>query len=231
MSDALASGASVTDLFVRDRGDDLGSLASRAEAQGAHVVEVDDRVLGALTETTTPQGVVARVEMPTYSLDAAISGATLVLVMDELRDPGNAGTLVRSAAGAEADAVIFSAASVDPFGPKTVRSAAGSLFRIPVVRDVQLDTAFAALAAAGLRVIATAARAQRAYDEIDLTVPAAIVVGNEARGVGGDVMEAVDDVVAIPLAEGAESLNAAVAGSIVLFEARRQRVRRAAAPE
>ena len=219
---AIEAGAEVVEVFVCDAPD----VADAAAARGIPVVAVTERVVAALSDVTSPQGVVAVVRAPDVALDDALRGARLVLVLAEVRDPGNAGTLVRSAAAAGARAVVFARASVDPFHPKTVRATAGTLFRVPVVRDVELADAVAALRRAGLRVVGADARAPSAWDGDRLDGRVALVLGNEAWGIGDDDRGLLDDVVGIPMPGAAESLNVGIAGSILLFEA----VRRARGP-
>ncbi|HEX6569753.1 MAG TPA: RNA methyltransferase, partial [Acidimicrobiales bacterium] len=138
-------------------------------------------------------------------------------------DPGNAGTLLRSAEAAGGGAVLFCNGSVDPYGPKCVRSSAGSVFRLAVARDGPAAAALAALAAAGVRSVATLARGAPPYDAVDLTGPVALVLGSEAHGLPAAVAVAADTAVTIPMAGRAESLNVGMAGTILCFEALRQR--------
>jgi RNA methyltransferase, TrmH family len=159
--------------------------------------------------------------MPLKSLDE-IEG-DLVLVLAEVRDPGNAGTLVRSAVAAGAGFVVFSSGSVDPFGPKTVRASAGTLFRVGIVRDVDLSDAFKGLKDLGFDSLAGDPRSSRMIDEVPVDRPVAVVVGNEAWGVPEAAGALVDEFVAIRMPGPAESLNVAVAGSLLLFECVRKR--------
>lgn len=215
---AIDSGADVVEIFVCDAPD----VAEAAAERGIPVVPVTEQVAAALSDVSTPQGVVAVVRAPDVALDDAARGARLVLVLAEVRDPGNAGTLVRSAAGAGASAVVFARASVDPFHPKTVRATAGTLFRVPVVRDVELRDAVEGLRRAGLRVVGADARGPGAWDDGRLDGRVALVVGNEAWGIGDEGRALLDDVVGIPMPGPAESLNVGIAGSILLFEAVRR---------
>jgi TrmH family RNA methyltransferase len=193
-----------------------------AAAAGVSVHQVSDDVIEALSDAVTPQGVVAIAPMHLSTLDD-LTANDLVLVLDEVRDPGNAGTLVRSAVAAGAGGIVFGHGSVDPFGPKTVRSSSGTILRTKIVRDAPLVDALARLRDAGFSVIGSDAAADGAADEVDLSGRVALVVGNEARGLTAPVRDAVDLVVRIPLPGPVESLNAAVAGSILLFECVRQR--------
>jgi TrmH family RNA methyltransferase len=144
-------------------------------------------------------------------------------VLAEVRDPGNAGTLVRAAVAAGAEAVVFGAGSVDPLGPKTVRAAAGSLFSVTVIRNVDIRQALAQLRASGFTVVGADARATTSPEQVDLTARVALVLGNEAWGLPAEMVDLLDLTVGIPMPGPVESLNVGIAGSILLFEAVRQR--------
>ena len=219
--DALAARVELTDVFVRSDDPDVAAVRDACEEVGARVLEVGDNVLRALADTSSPQGVVAVAAMPQFRLSALPDSADLVLVLAQIRDPGNAGTLVRSAAAAGADAVVFSEGSVDPFGPKTVRASAGSVLRVPVDRATPLAETLATLRGKGFAVVAAEGTAEATVYDLDLTGPSAIVLGNEAWGLDQDLD--LDAFASIPMEATIESLNVATAGSVFLFEAVRQR--------
>lgn len=221
--EALNAGAPVREVFLAPEHPDAGAIEGEAGSAGVPVVRVAGSVLEALTDTSTPQGVVAVGEMTDVPLDSLPEDADLVLVLDQIRDPGNAGTLLRSAAAAGAGAAVFTSGSVDPFAPKTVRAAAGSLFRVALARGVELRDAVRDLSRRGFTVVGADAEATRPYDELDCSGRVAFVLGNEAWGIESSHRELLDDVVGIPMPGDAESLNAAIAGAILLFEAVRQR--------
>jgi TrmH family RNA methyltransferase len=221
ISEALDAGG-VVELFASPD-PDHEELVERARAVNVHVHSVTEPVVKALSDTQTPQGVVAVGTMNAVTVAELARGADLVLVLAEVRDPGNAGTLVRSAVAAGANGVVFTEKAADPFGPKTVRAAAGALFRTKVSRGALLPEALAALRAEGLTPIGADAGAATTIDEIDLTQPVALVLGNEAWGVPVEMRELLDEVVAIRMPGPVESLNVGIAGSILLFECVRQR--------
>ncbi len=228
--EAIGAGLSISDVFLRADDSEALELRVECESAGAAVVVVGDAVLRAVADAATPQGVVAVARMPGFSLDQLSPAADLVLVLSQVRDPGNAGTLVRSAAAAGADCVAFSEGCVDPFGPKTVRGAAGSLFRVPVARAVPMAGALAALGERGFSVLGAEGTSATSLYDLDLTKATAIVVGNEARGLEAGIRELLADTASIPMAHGVESLNVASAGTLFLFEAVRQR-RLSSAPD
>ena len=218
MREAVQAGAPVRTVFVSTELDDPGSFGSA----GASVVRATPGVLEAMTDSVTPQGVVAVVEMRDCAL-SDLDGVDLALVLDQVRDPGNAGTLVRSATAAGAGGVIFTQGSVDPFSPKTLRASAGMLDRVGLVRDVAFSDAARDLAERGFEIVGTDAAASDPYDSLDYTGKTAFVVGNEAWGIAGDHRAFLTRVVSIPMPGDAESLNAGIAGAVLLFEAVRQR--------
>jgi TrmH family RNA methyltransferase len=221
--EALASGASVHEVF-RTSGmtPRLEPAVRAAERAGLPVREVSDDVMALLTSTVTPQGVVAVAGVLDVSLDEIPGDASMVPVLVEVRDPGNAGTIVRSADASGADAVVFTESSVDVYNPKAVRATAGSLFHVPVVRAVRVDDAVAHLRRRGFQIVAASADADRSVYQTDLRTPTAVLFGTEARGLPDGVPEAADLTVRIPIRR-AESLNLAAAATVFLFEAARQR--------
>ena len=206
----------------------LPPVAARAAAAGVPVHLLAPGVLERVAGTVTPQPVLAVAPRP--GADAAVlddAAADLVLVLAGVADPGNAGTLLRTAEAAGATAVVVTGGSVDPFGPKCVRASAGAVFRVPVVEvdDGRARHALDRLAARGVRRLGTVVAGGRPYDEVDLTGPIAVVLGNEAHGLAPAFAAAVDEAVTIPMAGRAESLNVGMAGAVVCFEAVRQRRR------
>lgn len=182
---------------------------------------VGGRVVKALSDAVTPQGIVAVAEIPAAPIDV-LRDAELSLILDGVSDPGNAGTLVRTAAAVGVGAVVFPTGSVDPFSPKVARAAAGALFSTRIVIDVETGDAIEAARSGGSKVIATAMDGEP-YDRCELTGRLALVVGNEAWGIAPAHKDGCDAVVSIPMAKGVDSLNVAVATAVVLFESQRQR--------
>jgi TrmH family RNA methyltransferase len=207
--------------------DDPATVATceQALAVGARLFPLAPGVLERVADTVTPQPVLTVLPMldrtPTRPDDPA--GHPLLVVMVDVRDPGNAGTVLRTADAAGVSSVIFSGDSVDPYNPKTVRSSAGSLFHVPFTIDEDPVALATALAGAGYRTLATMVRDGDDYAALDLTVPTALFLGNESAGLGTDVVQAMTGSVVIPMEGQAESLNVGVACAVVCFEALRQR--------
>lgn len=195
---------------------EIDELASDA---GVEIERVTRQVLGAMAETVQPQGVLAVARIPEISLTEALEGAKLVAVLHEVRDPGNAGTVLRAADAAGADAVIFSGDSIDPWHPKVVRSTTGSVFHLPVATSKSLEDVVAAVRAAGLETIAADVRgAELTEARGDLAAPIAWVFGNEARGLDETERAIIGRSLKLPIYGAAESLNLATAASVLLYE-------------
>jgi TrmH family RNA methyltransferase len=160
--------------------------------------------------------------MPEATLED-LGGASFVVVCVDVRDPGNAGAVIRSADAAGADAVVCCAGTVDPFNPKTVRASAGSVLHLPVVAGGEPATVLDALAARGMRCLAAVAHGGTDYTEVDLVGPLALVLGNEASGLPGGLGDLLDQTLTIPMAGQAESLNVSMAAAVLCFEVRRTR--------
>jgi RNA methyltransferase, TrmH family len=200
-------------------GDADADVVARCAARGVPVRVLAPGVADRLGDTVTPQGVFARGVLRRAAPDA-LDGAGFVLVADRVSDPGNAGTLVRSAAAAGVDAISLGSGSVDAYNPKVVRASAGALFAVPIVEGSPTVEILERLGADGLCRIGATARGGRPLDDLDLTGPLALVVGHEVHGLGALPL---DELVTIPMTPGAESLNLAMAATVLCFEAQRQR--------
>ncbi|MBI3975106.1 MAG: RNA methyltransferase [Armatimonadetes bacterium] len=190
-----------------------------ARARAIAIVEVAPHVLEAISEVETPQGVVAVMRHQRASLDVALQRRDLLLlIVDRVQDPGNLGTMIRTADAAGAGAVALTPGTVDPTNPKTARATMGSLFHLPVA-EMAADRLRATLRARGVRLLAADAAGTVTARAADYGRPVAVAVGNEGEGLDGAWLEAADQVVRVPIAGRAESLNAAVAAAILLYEA------------
>ena len=149
IGEAIEAGAAVQEIFLAE-GKVAGDLLDLVTRSGLPVTRVSGSVMAAISDTATPQGAVALIRETPAILTEVVADSDLVVVLAQVRDPGNAGSLVRSAAAAGASTVVFTHGSVDPFHPKTVRAAAGALFRLPIVRGEALETVVSALKAAGI---------------------------------------------------------------------------------
>jgi RNA methyltransferase, TrmH family len=211
-------------------------IVEPARAANLWVHEVTPEVLAAMAETDTPQGVLAVVDIAGAALpdagrpDAGLAAVLashprLLVLLTNVRDPGNAGTVIRGADAAGADAVLVSDASVDVHSSKVVRSTAGSLFHLPVVTGLDVEATLATLQAHGIRTYAADGAGTTLLPDADLTGPHCWVMGNEAWGLAQEVRDACDDVVRVPIHGRAESLNLAMAATVCLYASAGQRTR------
>jgi TrmH family RNA methyltransferase len=227
---ALESGAPVESVYVSPAGESdraTQEVCRRAADGGARVFHLVAGALERVADTVTPQPVLAVVPMleePPADAPAWRAGpGSLVVVLVDVRDPGNAGTVLRAADASGAQAVVFAADSVDPYNPKTVRASAGSLFHVPLAVRDDPGAVAAALAKDGFRTLATVVREGDDYAGVDWAVPSALFLGNESAGLDPALAATLERAVAIPMAGRAESLNVGVASAVVCFEAFRQR--------
>ncbi len=224
VSEALAARAPLEAVFVAPGAPD--DVVERAAAAGVRVFDLAPGVLERVAGTTTPQPILAVAPWVDVPLDR-LREATLLLVCVDVRDPGNLGTVVRSAEAAGVGGVVCCGGTVDVFSPKTVRASAGSLFHVPVVVGGDAVEVLERMGEWSLHRLGTEAHGGLPYDEADMTRPVALVVGNEAHGLPAEVAAALDGTVTVPMVGRSESLNVGMAAAVLSFEAARQR-RRAA---
>lgn len=207
----------------RERGE---AIVADAVAAGIPVRDTTAQVLAAMCDTTAPQGVLAVCRTVDTTLDTVLAGdPRLLVVATNIRDPGNAGTVIRGADAAGADAVLVGSHSVDVYNPKVVRSAVGSHFHVPLVLGLDVPALLDRLRERGIRSLAADGTAATSLFDADLVTPHAWVMGNEAWGLPPELLEACDEAVAVPLYGQAESLNLAMAATVCLYaSARAQRV-------
>jgi TrmH family RNA methyltransferase len=196
---------------------DMIELQSRAEAKGVRVFALAPGVLERVADASTPQPVLGAIRLPLVSVDDIVC-AGLVLVLHDVRDPGNAGTLVRSADAAGVSGVVFTGQSVDPFNPKTLRATAGSIFHVPVAVGPLAET-LASFSTRGATTFASVVRGGDSHRDVDYLQPTVVVIGNEAEGLDDEALSLCDGAITISMAGDSESLNAGVAGSLIAFEA------------
>jgi RNA methyltransferase, TrmH family len=232
VGEALAAGGVVTQLFVTSAAQArYAELIRLAAGQGADVQAVSGEVMTELAQTITPQGVLAVCKFVDVSLDQVTAEVPqLAVILANVRDPGNAGTVLRTADAAGAGGVIFAGSSVDPYNSKAVRASAGSLFHLPVVTGAPVADAVGGLRERGLRVLAADGGAATTLDDLQsaghLGEPTAWLFGNEAWGLPADVLGMADEAVAVPIYGRAESLNLAAAAAVCLYASARAQVER-----
>jgi len=219
---AWEADADVREVFIGPDHSGADALAQAWSERGVSVHRLAPDVIAEVTDTVTPQGVVAVVAGGAAPIDEA-ADLSRVLVLADVRDPGNAGTIIRTAEAAGASAVVFCRGSADAFSPKVVRASAGAVFHVPILQAGDPGEALDVLAQRGVRRIGTAADGGERYDRFDWTGPTALVLGNEAWGLPEHLTSSIDAWVTVPMAGRAESLNVAAAAAVLLFEATRDR--------
>jgi TrmH family RNA methyltransferase len=236
VADALDAGVHLREAAVADVADvadaaghpvrraEIRALAARLTEAGVEVVAASAAVMDALSPVRSAGGIVALADRP--SLDAGRmygGGAPLVIVAVDVQDPGNLGAIVRVAEAGGATGLVAAGRSADPFGWKALRGSMGSALRIPVVVGEHADQAVADARRHGCRIVAAVPRGGRSLFDINLKVPAAVLIGGEGPGLPAALVDAADDRVTIPMQSPVESLNAAVTAALIVYEARRQR--------
>ncbi|MCR5097652.1 MAG: RNA methyltransferase [Lachnospiraceae bacterium] len=201
------------------------SMGLREDEPGkAELFRVTDQVMRSVSDTVTPQGVLAVVRQPHYEPEELLGdGTPYLLVLERLQDPGNMGTILRTAEGAGVSGIIMSSDSVDIFSPKVVRATMGSLYRVPFLVSDDLIRDISHLRSRGIRFYATHPLSEKRYFEEDYTRATGFAIGNEGSGLSHELSDICDERITIPMEGQVESLNAAMATGILLYEGLRQR--------
>jgi TrmH family RNA methyltransferase len=203
------------DLFV---GETAPNLLKRFKQSAAQFVEVSADVMRTLSERDTPQGIFVTFKLPEAGLESLVlNGDELVIVLDRLRDPGNVGTILRTADAVGAGAVVMLTPGVDLYDPKTVRASMGSLFNLPVIQTDDAAALFEFLTNIGMSIIGADAARGQAWTQVRWRGGVTLVLGNEAQGVSDDLEPYITDWAALPVYGKADSLNVAVAGGILMY--------------
>ena len=225
LEEAIRSGLRFKTVFFSQSAEErAGKLLPQLAAQ-VETLLLPDEVFASAVLTDAPQGVAALVKLKTFKLDDVLHAQNPLLIgVAGLQDPGNLGTILRSAEAFGANGVLLGERTVSPWNPKVIRGSSGSVFRLPVVK-VEFGAAVEALHANGIKVWATSSHKGELLHEVDLGGPSIVIVGSEGAGVSRDLLAHVDGTLAIPHSPRVESLNAGIAASIVMYEAARQRQR------
>lgn len=217
LKEALKEEIEVEAVFVRpEMTDEEVSIIEEGPGLDRKTFVLSGRLFDELKDTETSQGIITVVKKQEVSFKGTPGGNWVVL--DRLQDPGNIGTILRTADAAGFEMAVFMKGTADPYGPKVVRSATGSLFRLPIVYVENADELAELVHSMGKRLIATAMDARKAYYECDLSEDAAIIIGNEGNGISPELIAGADEKISIPMAGNTESLNAAVAAGILMYE-------------
>ena len=190
----------------------------------ADIFVVRDNLFKEITQTISPQGIIAAVSKKEYKLSNISIDNCFILVAENLQDPGNLGTLIRTADSAGADAVIITKNSVEAYNPKVIRSAAGSIFNLPIIENIKTNEILEFLKTNGIQIYAAHLKGKKYLYEADFTKNLAIIIGNEGKGLSDDFNNNFSQLIKIPIIGRAESLNASIASAILLYEVVRQRL-------
>ncbi len=224
IEEALRAGLRVKTIFVAEGAERL--LDKLQVKRDVEVLQLSKKLLNQALATETPQSIAALVEPPQWTWEQLLgsrrNSVPLVIVLAGLQDPGNLGTILRSAEAFGATGVISLPGTVSPWNAKAIRASAGSVFRVPILAS-SVDECFAQLKKTGVKVLTAAARGTSASDLAGLARPVALIIGNEGNGIPSALAARADGTIAIPCPGPVESLNAAVAASVLLYEASRQR--------
>lgn len=223
IGEALSSGLALGTVFIRSGSE--ASLDRLAIPGDVEILELPPEIFTSAVNTESPQGIAALVSPPSFTLDDILAQkqTPLIFISAGLQDPGNLGTLIRSAEAFGATGAVLLPGTVSPWNQKALRASAGSVFRLPVVTAKE-EAIFTALKKANIAVLAAVVEDAQPLSAVDLAAPAAIVLGNEGNGIPQRVLEHATHRIIIPCPGPVESLNAAIAGSVILYEASRQRV-------
>jgi RNA methyltransferase, TrmH family len=236
----LCAGLELEALLVSETGEEELErifLAARETEEGvprSRIVRTTDKLFASVAGTETPQGVAALFRQPEWTFEHVLRGAAsadgafrgdppLVIVLAGVQDPGNAGTIVRSAEAFGATGGIATRGTADPWSPKAVRASAGSALRLPLLRGIAAPVVLAQLRVAGVRIYAAVSRTAKNGLKAEFKGPSAIFIGSEGHGLAPEIEKTAEEIISVPIGEDVDSLNAGVAASVLLYEAARQR--------
>jgi RNA methyltransferase, TrmH family len=215
IDEALRSGCEIKAVIAAE------SCTEASRYSSLHLVRTPDALFAQISSTETPQGVMALVSPPRWQMDDLIRGTALLLLLDGLQDPGNAGATLRSAEAFGSTGAVFLKGTVTPYNPKAIRASAGSVFRLPLLTGVDVGAAIEELSRRKVELYAATPHSGELLGDVDLRNPCAFIIGSEGRGVSSKIGKSARQI-RIPTAK-VESLNAGVAAAILIYEASRQR--------
>ena len=226
VNDAIENSQDIVKVIASDKLEGLNGGKELLESVATLCDEcyiVSEKLFSEISDTQTPQGILAVLKKKEFDFETTIAQGSSVVVLDSLQDPGNVGTIIRTADAAGISAVILTKGCVDLFSPKVLRSTMGSVFHMPVFEGMYINEIIQVLKESGYKVIASHLDGSNNYFDEDLTVKSAIIVGNEANGISEETTQMADKLVKIPMPGRAESLNASVAASVMIYEIVRQK--------
>lgn len=218
---------SIVDVYIEEHFLQKASDELRQKLDEVTYEVVTQEVFAKISDTKTPQGILCVVKQQKFRLEDLLCPADhktpLLMVLEDIQDPGNLGTILRTAEGAGVNGVIVTKNTVDRYNPKTIRATMGSLYRMPCVEVPELSGVLEQLREAGIRTYAAHLKGTQYYDTFDYTGATAFLIGNEGNGLKQETADAADTYIRIPMEGQVESLNAAIAATVLMYEANRQR--------
>lgn len=211
----------VSEQFVSSKNSD--TILGKVKKKNIDLFLVTDKIFNEISDTEAPQGILAVVRMKSHTIDEILTPDSFIIVLDSVQDPGNLGTIIRTADAANSSGILLSKGCVDAYNPKVLRSTMGSIFHIPHVFSENIAEDLKGLKNRGIQVLAAHLEGKRFHFETDLKQSTAVIIGNEANGISEDIIRFADELVRIPMPGKAESLNASVAAGVLMFEVVRQR--------
>ncbi len=227
VNDAIDNGQVISKIIISDKLEGLSGgseLIEKVKTVCSDISLVPEKLFKEVSDTQTPQGILAVLKKNQFDFEQVIEEGNSVVILDCLQDPGNAGTIIRTADAAGISAVLMSKGCVDLYSPKVLRSTMGSVFHVPIFEGLNITQTIQILKQKGYKVIASHLSGKNNYFQEDLTGRSAVIVGNEANGISDETANIADSLVKIPMPGKAESLNASVAASIMIYEIVRQKV-------
>jgi TrmH family RNA methyltransferase len=198
-----------------------------AESQSVEILWISERIMDSISENKTPQPVMAVVKTREHSEEELLAHSSrLIVVAHQLQDPGNLGTIIRTAEAVGASGVAITTNTVDPLNPKAIRASMGSILRLPIVHLMDVSAFIKACKKRGYQTVATVLSGEKTHFDIDLKKPTMVIFGQEGGGLSQDIMPIIDLHVRIPMAETIDSLNVATAAAVILYEALRQKLKK-----
>lgn len=231
IEEALTSDEDIKSIIISETVQKDGKIQGiihkiKQKERKTRLYSVPDNILKQLSDTETPQGIIAVVKMKNYDLVEIMNRNkknNLFVILDAVQDPGNMGTIIRTADAADFDAIIATKGCVDFYNPKVLRSTMGSIFHIPVINANDLSQLITNLKSKSIKIYASHLNAQKYFYDLDMSKDTAIIIGNEANGISDQTASLADELIKIPMPGKAESLNASIAAGILIYETVRQR--------
>lgn len=228
MEEALKENAEIDKIFISDKLGDINGgseILKRVNDESYTIYSLPDKLFKEVSDTESPQGILATIRFRKMSTDEIQADGRFYIILDSLQDPGNMGTIIRTADAAGVSGIIISKGCVDIYNPKVLRSTMGSVFHIPLYHSEDLINPITKLKKSGFKIYAAHLMGSANYFEEDMRGQSAIIIGNEANGISDEIAEQADVLVKIPMPGRAESLNASVAASLLMYEVVRQQNR------